>query len=396
MTIILKRFIVLVLIMLTIIIFTGGNFYFTLRNPGGTDFLVHWVGARSLLMGKTPYGSEVAASIQEMIYGRPAAVGEHEFYVVYPLYSSAFFIPFALIDDYQIARALWMTFLELGLILLAFESLKIAGWKLRTVSLAFFMIFSLFWYHALRQIVNGNIVVWVAVFLTFGVGFLKDRMDALAGFFFALATIKPHLVFIPLITIFLWLFSVRRWRAIQWFTSTVLVFIAAGMLIIPDWPIQNLREILRYTSYNPPTTPGTALIALLSLPATNLDWIFGIAVVLLLVHEWRKIWGKEYGVFTWVFGITLVLSQWSGITTDPGNFILLFLPLVLLMFSLEGWLVLTSMLLLFFGLWGIFLWTVDATGLSVQSPAMFFPLPLFLLIGMYYVNHTFRNQKRIV
>lgn len=168
------------------------------------------------------------------------------------------------------------------------------------------------------------------------------------------------------------------------------------MLIIPDWPIQNLREILRYTSYNPPTTPGTALIALLSLPATNLDWIFGIAVVLLLVHEWRKIWGKEDGVFTWVFGITLVLSQWSGITTDPGNFILLFLPLVLLMFSLEGWLVLTSMLLLFFGLWGIFLWTVDATGLSVQSPAMFFPLPLFLLIGMYYVNHTFRNQKRIV
>lgn len=193
MTIILKRFIVLVLIMLTIIIFTGGNFYFTLRNPGGTDFLVHWVGARSLLMGKTPYGSEVAASIQEMIYGRPAAVGEHEFYVVYPLYSSAFFIPFALIDDYQIARALWMTFLELGLILLAFESLKIAGWKLRTVSLAFFMIFSLFWYHALRQIVNGNIVVLVAVFLTFGVGFLKDRKDALAGFFLLSLLLNPTL-----------------------------------------------------------------------------------------------------------------------------------------------------------------------------------------------------------
>ncbi|HLA87160.1 MAG TPA: glycosyltransferase 87 family protein [Anaerolineales bacterium] len=394
--IVFKRSAVLILAVLTIIALTWGNYFFSVQNPGGTDFLVHWVGARSLLMGETPYSNNVAINIQTMIYGRPALPGEHEFYVVYPLYSSLFFIPFALIDDYQIARAIWMTVLELGLILLTSKSLEIVAWKLKPLSLAFFMIFSLFWYHGIRQIVNGNIVVWVAVFLTFGVGFLKNRKDALAGILFAMSTIKPHLVLLPLACIFLWLLSLRRWQAIWFFLGAVPAFVIAGMLIVPDWPLQNLREVFRYTSYNPPATPGSALAALLPIPLIHLDLVFGTGVVLLLIHEWRKMWGKAYESFLRVIGITLVLSQWSGITTDPGNFILLFLPLVIVLSILQvhigDWSVLAFMLLLFFGLWGIFLWTVDLTGLQVQSPIMFFPLPLFLLMGFYCVNLDKKNR----
>ncbi len=387
-----KRFAVLIFAVLL----TWGNFLFSVQNPGGTDFLVHWVGARSLLVGETPYSSDVAINIQTMIYGRPALPGEHEFYVVYPLYSSLFFIPFALVDDYQVARAIWMTALELGLILLTFKSLEIVSWKLNPVSMAFFMIFSLFWYHGLRQIVNGNIVVWVAVFLAFGVGFLKNGKDALAGILFAMSTIKPHLVLLPLACIFLWLLSLKRWQTIWFFLGTVLAFVIAGMLVVPDWPLQNLREVFRYTSYNPPTTPGSALAALLPFSLINLDLVFSVSVVFLLIHEWRKMWGMAYESFLRIIGITLVLSQWSGITTDPGNFILLFLPLVIVLSFLQvrmgSWSVLALMLLLFFGLWGIFLWTVDLTSLQVQSPIMFFPLPLFLLMGFYCVNLDKQRQ----
>lgn len=107
-------------------------------------------------------------------------------------------------------------------------------------------------------------------------------------------------------------------------------------------------------------------------------------------------WGMAYESFLRIIGITLVLSQWSGITTDPGNFILLFLPLVIVLSFLQArmgsWSVLALMLLLFFRLWGIFLWTVNLTSLQVQSPIMFFPLPLFLLMGFYCVNLDKQRQ----
>ena len=52
---------------------TYANHYYAARNPGGNDFLVHWVGTRALLIdGISPYSDEVAGRIQTMVYGRLA------------------------------------------------------------------------------------------------------------------------------------------------------------------------------------------------------------------------------------------------------------------------------------------------------------------------------------
>src|SRR5436190_19545159 len=113
------------------------NYQFALANPGGTDFLVHWVGARALLRGETPYGDKTALEIQEMVYGRPAQPGEHELRVAYPIYSAIIFGPFALVSDFDLARSLWMTFLE-GVILAVFLlSLNVVGWRPRPAIFGF-------------------------------------------------------------------------------------------------------------------------------------------------------------------------------------------------------------------------------------------------------------------
>ena len=43
--------------------------------------------------------------------------------------------------------------------------------------------------------------------------------------------------------------------------GTIFLLAASAMLVIPDWMVQNLREVIRYPSYNPPGTPGAAFAA---------------------------------------------------------------------------------------------------------------------------------------
>jgi hypothetical protein len=89
-----------------------------------------------------------------------------------------------------------------------------------------------------------------------------------------------------------------------------------------------------------------------------------------------------------------VAGQWIGIQTDPGNFVVLFIPLVLVLAMWEehwgnkGRLVsVISMVALFIGLWALFLATVQTTdGQPQQHPVLFFPLPILLFIGLYWVR----------
>ena len=65
------------------------------------------------------------------------------------------------------------------------------------------------------------------------------------------------------------------------------------MLIIPDWPAQNLSTILRYTSYNPPTTIAAALDGWF--PRVGRWMAVGIYAVIsiVLIREWIRIFTRE-------------------------------------------------------------------------------------------------------
>ncbi len=109
--------------------------------------------------------------------------------------------------------------------------------------------------------------------------------------------------------------------------------------------------------------------------------------------EWWSNRYAEFTVFLCTACLTLVDSQWIGIQTDPGNFIVLF-PALVLVFSLlaDRWktggraFVVLSLLALFVGIWAIFLKTVQYGAQPVQSPVMFFPLPAFLLVTLFWVR----------
>ena len=380
------------------------NYTYCHQNPGGNDFLVHWMGTRLLLKdGLSPYSDQTATQIQIFAYGHPAQAGEHELRVAYPLYSVLLFIPFALIQDFATARAIWMTVLELSILSLTFLSIRAFQWKPNLVVLALIFLFSLVWYHAVRTIINGNAVGLVALVLLGAFLAIKNDMDEVGGFLLALTTIKPQLVVLVILFILIWAVNRRRWKLVSWFMGTMVILVAVAFLFVPDWILQNIREILRYPGYNPPGTPGAVFSVWFPAMGNRLGWILSGILILLLLVEWylavrRK---PDFPGFFWTVYLTLVASQWIGIQTDPGNFIILF-PAIVLVFAMweQRWkrvgtaLTVLSLLILTIGIWAVFLSTVTYGYQPQQGPVMFFPLPLFLFITLYWTRWWAVRQPR--
>jgi hypothetical protein len=329
-----------------------------------------------------------------MAYGRPARPGEHELRVAYPLYSGMIFTPFALIGDYTLARALWMTLLEAALLGMAFICLRMNNWKIQSWMLVVYLLFSLLWYHAVRPLINGNAVILVALFIAGAFEAIRQGKDEVAGVLLALSTIKPQVVVLIIPFVIIWTITVRRWKVLIWLLISLVILSISAMIFVPDWPLQNLYEVLRYPGYNPPGTPGAAFSTWWPALGVRLGWGLTVLLAVVLIVECYLVRGKDFRWFHWNAGLTLVISQWIGIQTDPGNFIILFIPLVLIFATWEErWgvrrgrsVVLLGILILFVGLWAIFLATIDYGDQPQQDPIMFFPLPIFMLVGLYWVR----------
>lgn len=375
-------------------ILTWSNYLFAQQNPGGNDFLVHWMGTRKFLLeGQSPYSDGTAVAIQTFAYGRPAQPGEHELRVAYPLYSIVVFVPFALIPDFNLARAAWMTLLELSLIGVSFLSIRLVDWRPNIGILAFFMVFSIFWYHGLRPLINGNAVILVALLFVGGLYAMKSGNDELAGVLFAFSTIKPQLAVVFLAYVVIWSALQGRWRVVIWTLTTTTILVLAAFLLMPSWLLQNLREVMRYPGYNPPGTLGTAMLALLPGLGKRFPWfITGILGLILLVEWFVSRSRSDFKPFLWTSCLSLVISQWIGIQTDPGNFIILMPALALTLSLLEArwrWgkaFTLIFLMFLLISLWWLFLQTAIPGAQFQQSPVMFLPLPAILLALLYWVR----------
>jgi hypothetical protein len=346
-----------------------------------------------LTRGISPYSEQATQQIQEMAYGREAKPGEDQMLFAYPFYSTFVIAPFAMIGDYASARALWMTLLEITLVGIVMIGLSLSRWRLPGLMLIFLFIFSLLWYYGLRPVINGNPAVLVALFINLAFLAIRSEHDPLAGLLLALATIKPQMVILLIPLVFIWAISNRRWGVISSFLGSLALLIAGFSLFVPDWIIQNLRQILSYPAYTLASTPGAILSQWMPGVGKQLGWGITCGVGVTLLWEWRTVLGKEFNWFFWTACLTLVMTNLIGIQTATENYVAMFSGLMLVFATWEErwsragrWLVMASMTILFFGLWTLFLRTLQTGDQPIQHPIMFFPLPLFLLFCLYWVR----------
>jgi hypothetical protein len=383
---------------------TWANYRYASQNPGGNDFLPRWAGTRLYFEnGWSPYSREASRSIQRMVYGRAAREGEDQVLFVYPFYSFILFAPFALVENYDLARALWMTTLEISLVLLTFLGLSLSQWKPRRYLLVLLLIFALLWYHGLRPVINGNASILVGLFIALAFVCIRAEQDALAGVLLGLATIKPQMVVLLIPFVLLWAVSQRRWALFVTTIATVGFLVAATSLLLPGWLIDNLTQILTYPEYTQPGSPGGIFALVMPGFGRQLGWVLTAVMAGFLLIEWFSAWGKDFRWLLWTAYLTLVITNLIGVRTATENYIAL-LPGLILVFTTWDerwgrpgrWFIWISMALLFFGLWALFLKTLTpGVAHAIQHPIMFFPFPLFMIIGLYWVRWWFTRPPRV-
>ena len=387
-----RRILILVLASLLIIVLGWVNYQFSLDSPGGNDFLARWVGARSWVVeGINPYAPEVSLEAQRLIYGRPANVenGEDVAHFVYPLPSMLFFAPFGYLP-YTIARAVWMTVLELLLLVLIMVGIRIAKWEPGRWQTMTLMLFSILWYHGFRSVIVGQFAVVEAVLLAVGLYFIQQNRDGLAGLFLGLSIVKPQMSFLLLPYLVIWAISQRRWSLLSWTFGSIAVLIGFSVAILPSWPLDWLRQLLDYPSYTE-IGPPVSIIAegfprieeILNIGLT------GIALAYLL-WEWIVSWGKPNRWMQWTAAMTLVITNLIAFRTATTNYVVLLLPLCLIFGAFHArWgskgTLLTSLTVvsLLVGLWVLFVFTVQG---NTESRWMYLPLPFLTLVGLWWIR----------
>lgn len=369
------------------------NVRFTRSSPGGNDFLARWVGTRLFITERlSPYSPETTLAIQEGFYGRPAQPDEDQALFAYPFYSMLVFAPFALVEDYPLARALWITAQEIALAALALVGMAYTGWRPGRGTLVATLLFALTWFHSAKPLVDGNAAVLVALFVSLGLLALRRNRDGLAGIAFALSTIKPQMVLLILVFIFGWAWAHKRRAVLGSFAASMLVLAGASFILQPDWAMQNLAQVLLYGSYTP---PGTLIGTFEAWWGQN-GHTAGIAISallgLLLFYEWANAVGRRFEWFVWTLCLTLVLGPLVGLPSTSSNHVILLIVVIWLLAVWQrrtgqpraAWVLLP---VLFVGIWALFLLTLaEGEGQYREHLSLLLAAPVFLLANLYWLR----------
>jgi hypothetical protein len=120
-----------------------------------------------------------------------------------------FFAPLGVLD-YLTARTLWMTLLEICLVIVTLLSLQISGWKLSAIGKGAILVFSLLWYPGARTLILGQFSGIDALLILGAIILVQRRRDVDAGLLLALSLAKPQMSILVVIFSFLWGLSAGR------------------------------------------------------------------------------------------------------------------------------------------------------------------------------------------
>ena len=379
-------------LVLAIIGLTWINIRFVEQNPGGNDFLARWMGARMWVVeGINPYAPEVSLSSQTWIYGRAVDLesGEDIAHFVYPLHSMVFFAPFAVLD-FPLARAVWTTLIQLSLMALPILSFRIARWRAKPLVVVGLILFSLLWYHGMRTINVGQFAGINAAMIALAILLILERRDGPAGVILALTTVKPQMVFLLMPYIVIWAWFNRRYRLFWTTVGTTLGLVIFFLLFIPSWPLDMLSQILGYPSYTSIGSPLSIVAQASPIAPDALNAVLHALAFIYLAIIWVKSFREGSPErFVWVIMMTMVITNWAAFRTATTNFVMM-LPVLTLAFAswrkrwgqVGRWLSAGTLVLLFAGIWILFITTIEG---NQESAWVYLPFPaivFFMLLDL--------------
>jgi len=379
------------------------NTTYVRAQPVEKNFLVPWLGARTFLQyGDSPYGDPAAQRAQIVYYGRLATEGQDPLVLWLPFPFELFYFPFALVTDYALARALWMTGLEIALVALAFLSLRLTSWKPPRALLLLVLLFSIFWVYAAFPLASGSAAGFIALALAGFLLALRDGRDELAGALLLLSASAPSLTGLLLFFMLWWILFHRRWRVLWGFLMGLSILLALSFLFLPGWFIPFVRGMISHATNNPALSSVRIFAAWSPVVGPRLGWILAGGLLLLLFVEWGAALRNDFRHFLWTVSLTLAVMPLLGVPTTLLNYVLLYVPLMVFLGILAEhrskpgrWGVAGILLIaLFFGLWALTLALINVHASVALAQSLFFLLPGLLIPGLYWMRWRYTRLVR--
>ncbi|MBT3339068.1 MAG: DUF2029 domain-containing protein [Anaerolineae bacterium] len=393
------------MVFLLVIAFAGllfwGNYRFAKAEPGGSDFLYRWLPTRLVAFEgyDNPYSAEVEYQVELMHHGHAHQEDETPGIFAYPYYTMGAFLPFALTRNFLLARAAWMTLMELAHLGIVFLILKMIKFTPTKFLLPALILFALFPADFAQALVDGNPSSLAAFFAVLALFFISREKDVWGGIFLALSTIKPQLVVLFFALVWLWAFSTRRWKIISSSAISLVFLLGMSFLLQPSWAVEFVTDLTTYTGVASPSTPRAILSYWMPASTANMiAWVLSLISLLVIFYILKFYYAKDFSALFWASTLIFILMPFTGITSAKSNYVAMLPAVVLLLWfgskkmnireSLLG-----GVLLLWIPLsWVFFLagrsWVVNGRLIYFLD---FYPLPMLLLTLYFFMRPTQQN-----
>jgi hypothetical protein len=395
--------IILIILIGFVIGLVWGIYHFADKNIGGEGFLVQWIGVRSLVTsGNSPYSDLVTAQIRETVKYQNNFVPGNPPRFTSPLYSGLVVFPFALIDNKVLAHTLWLTTQLIAIFIILIIGLKITAWKPAWYIFLMFSVLTTFSYHVFIPWLDGGLSIWAALFMVGAFLSIHNHRNEVGGILLALAAIQPQMTILVIVFTLIWGASKGNKLLIVWFFITIISLSIIVTFLVPGWIQQYLKIIFNFSQNFPLGNPGMLFRELWPGLGKQLGWMLTAVLIIIIIIEWYFARRKDFHWFLWTACLTMVISQWIGIPTIPGNFAGLILPLILISAMLterwpQGgqWIGVFLALILFVWEWAILINDLNSSHPSMQLNLLI-PLPLILFISLYWVRWWAIKPKRLL
>ena len=311
-----------------------GNYAYVKKQPGGIDFLYRWYPTRLVVFEgyENLYSPEVEYQMELFHHGRAHNADEFPGMFSYPYHTMFAFLPVAFIKDFSVARAVWMTIMELAHIGIILLTLRIIHYKPSKEIMIVLILLSLFSADFMQPLIDGNPSSLAALFAVLSLFFISRKSDRWAGVFLAFSTIKPQLVLLFFALVWIWAFSKKRWEIIYSSFATLFILFGISFILLPNWVSEFINDITAYPGAASPSTPRAILSYWMPAPlANNIAWLSTILSVFILGYAWRKSFGQNFNTFLWATSVTFAIMPFTGITSAKSNYIGMLPGIILLL-----------------------------------------------------------------
>ncbi|MFZ3071499.1 MAG: glycosyltransferase family 87 protein [Anaerolineaceae bacterium] len=357
------------------------------------EFAPRWVAARAWMRdGSSPYSDEVYQETQDLLSEQGFTAGDFsQGHFLDPVFYLYLYIPFSFLD-YPVARAIWMTIIELSCIAGGWISLKLAGLKINALESILLILLVTLCYPTFKVILSASVLpLFIFLVLLACHSAMQGKSTTAGILLFLCIGMVPASVFVA-IFFMIWRGSRRDNSLPPIYLAGVAFLLVSSLLLFPQWiPDWFANAISVHADFSWLDTPLMRVASFFPGAKDPIAIFLHVLVLFVMLVEWYGIVGKGQRQIQWKILLTLSLLYFVN-PTASGAYFLFVWPGLFLFFSfieekwkISGKIIRWAILIaLVYDYWTIFQNTQNWSEIEPTSVVVL--LPALALIGLQWTR----------